>query len=173
MAFKMSGILRFFKLLKESELTPKSRELASKEVKKCKWRIATQGMKRGCYDFFSPENKAKVARYASENCVTASLHHFKQTGEFNNLKESTVGGWFKQYQSELQPAAGKSSTGAACVKKLFEKKWGRPLLLYHKQKFAKKLSWLWSNPRKMWKFFTTNIKQYTVVWVFSHCLVYC
>ena len=74
---KMSGILRFFKPLKESELTPKSKELASKEVKKCKERTATLGMKRGSYDFFSPENKAKVTKYALESGVTASLHHFK------------------------------------------------------------------------------------------------
>ena len=107
---KMSGILRFFKPLKESELTPKLRELASKEVKKCKERTATLGMKRGRYDFFSPENKAKVAKYALENDVTASLHHFKQTGEFNNLKESTVRGCVKQYRSELRPAASESST---------------------------------------------------------------
>ena len=123
MAFKMSGILRFFKLLKENELNPKSRELASEQIEKCKERTATLGMKRGCYDFFSPKNKAKVAKYASENGVTA-LHHFKQAGEFNNLKESTVHGWVKQYQSELRPAAGKSSTGTAFVKKLFLKEVG-------------------------------------------------
>ena len=52
-------------------------------------------MKRGCYDFFSPENKSKVAKYAAENGVTASLHHFKQTDKFNYLKESTVHGWVK------------------------------------------------------------------------------
>ena len=80
-------------------------------------------MKRGRYDFFSPKNKAKVAKYAAENSVTASLHHFKQTGEFNNLKESTVRGWVKQYRSELRPAAGESSTGTACVKKLAEDLW--------------------------------------------------
>ena len=49
-------------------------------------------MKRGRYDIFSPEDKVKAAKYAVENGVTASLHHFKQTGEFNNLKESTVRG---------------------------------------------------------------------------------
>ena len=116
-------------MLKDSELTPKSRELASKEVKKSEERTATLGMKRGNYDFSSPENKAKVAKYAVENGVTASLHHFKQIGKFNNLKESTVRGWVKQYLSELRPAAGESSTGTACVKKLCEKKWERPLLI--------------------------------------------
>ena len=44
MALKMSGILRFFKPLKESELNPKSRELAYKEVKKCEERTGTPGI---------------------------------------------------------------------------------------------------------------------------------
>ena len=47
---KMSNILRFFKPLKESDLTPKSRESASKEVKKCEERTATVGIKRGPCD---------------------------------------------------------------------------------------------------------------------------
>ena len=33
----------------------------------------------------------------------------------------------------------------------------------HVQKFTKKLSWLWSNPWKTWKFFTANNKQYMVI----------
>ena len=83
---------------------------------------------RGCYEFCSPENKAKIAKYASENGITASLRHFKLTSEFNNLKESTVRGWVKQYRNELPRAAGESSsgtsTGAGSVKKLCEKKTG-------------------------------------------------
>ena len=129
----MSGIFRYFKRLKENELTPKSRELAYKEVKKCEERTAAGGMKRGRYEFCSPTNKAKVAKYASENGVTASLRHFKQTNEFNNLKESTVRGWVKQYRNELPRAAGELSsetpTGAGIVEKLCEKKRGRPLLI--------------------------------------------
>ena len=129
----MSGILRYFKRLKENELTPKSRELAYKEVKKCEERTAAGGMKRGRYEFCSPTNKAKVAKYASENGVTASLRHFKQTNEFNNLKESTVRGWVKQYRNELPRAAGELSsetpTGAGIVENLCEKKRGRPLLI--------------------------------------------
>ena len=42
--------------------------------------------KKGTLRFFSPENKAEVAKYALKNDPTASQHHFKQTGEFNNLK---------------------------------------------------------------------------------------
>jgi len=96
----MSGILKYFKYfkpLKDSELTPKSRELTSNEVKKCKERSAIVGIKRGHYNFFSPENKAKVAKYTLENGVTALLCHFKQASNFINLKESTVCGWVKQY----------------------------------------------------------------------------
>ena len=79
--------------------------------------------------FFSPENKTKVTKCASENGVTASLHHFKQTSEFNTLKENTVHGWVKQYWSELQPAAGELSTGTVCAKKLCNMKQERPLLI--------------------------------------------
>ena len=73
------------------------------------------GMKRGCYNFFSPENKAKVAKYASEYGVTASLHHFKQTGECNYLQESTIYGWVKHYQSEFQLTACELSTRTAYI----------------------------------------------------------
>jgi len=71
----MLGILKYFKPLKDSELTTKSRELASNEVKKCKERSATVGIKRGYYNFFSPENKAQVAKHTLENGMTASLCH--------------------------------------------------------------------------------------------------
>ena len=43
--------------------------MASKEVKKCEDRTGTLAMRRGCYDFFLPENKAKVAKYALENGI--------------------------------------------------------------------------------------------------------
>ena len=36
--------------------------------------------------------------------VTASLQHFKQSGEFSNFKESTVHGWVKYYRNELVAA---------------------------------------------------------------------
>ena len=126
----MSGILRYFKWLKENKLTPKSRELTLKEVKKCEERTEVREKKRGHYEFFSPTNKAKVAKYASENGVTASLRHYKQINEFDNLKESTVWGWVTQYRNELPHVAGElTPTGAGIVEKLCEKKQGRPLLI--------------------------------------------
>ena len=48
---------------------------------------------RECYGLFSPKKKAKVNKYTLENGVTALLYHFKQTGGFNNLKESIVCEW--------------------------------------------------------------------------------
>ena len=90
------------------------RELADKEVtrevKKLDERMVAVGMKRGNYEFYTVEKKAKVAKYAAEHGVTASLRHFKQSGKFSNLKESNVGRWVKYYRNELV-AAGMSSTG--------------------------------------------------------------
>ena len=73
----MAGILKFFKPLKGGELTQKSRELADKEValevKKLDEKIVAVGMKRGNYEFYTPQNKVKVAKYAAEYGVTSSL----------------------------------------------------------------------------------------------------
>ena len=63
--------------LKGGELTQKSRELADKEValevKKLDEKIVAVGMKRGNYEFYTPQNKVKVAKYAAEYGVTSSL----------------------------------------------------------------------------------------------------
>ena len=45
---------------------------------------------RGEYKKVSAEDKAKVADYASKNSVSAAIRHFKHTGSFEDLKESTV-----------------------------------------------------------------------------------
>jgi len=66
------GILKYFKPLKDGELTPKARKMAVNEVKKCE-RVAPTGQKRGHYDFVSGDNKLKVAKYASDKGVTESL----------------------------------------------------------------------------------------------------
>ena len=49
----------------------------------------------------SAGDKARVAEYASKNGVLAAIGHFKQTGEFANLKESTVRGWKSTYFMKL------------------------------------------------------------------------
>ena len=92
-----------------------------KEIKKIEDLLQRTGSKRGHYSFISVENKAKIAKYASEHGVTALLRHFKQTGEFTELKESTVHGWVTVYQGQL---AMRSREVTA-----FPGKRGRPLLL--------------------------------------------
>lgn len=81
-------------------------------------RTVAVGMKRGNYEFYTSEKKAKVAKYAAEHGVIASPQHFKWSGEFSNLKESTVRGWVKYYCNEL-PAAGMNGS---TVNELIEKK---------------------------------------------------
>ena len=71
------------------------------------------------------ELKAKVAKYAAENGVSASLRHFKSAQELD-LKESNVRGWVTTYQKRLYSLRkeGKPLT----VSVLSEKSRGRPLL---------------------------------------------
>ena len=53
------------------------------------------------YGIFSAKGKAIIAKYASENGVTALLKYFKRTRKFTDLKEPTVRGWIKAYRLEL------------------------------------------------------------------------
>ena len=70
-------------------------------------------------------DKAKIAKYASENGFTVSLKYFKRTGEFTELKEPTVHGWVKAYRCELPSL----EASVASVPELPEKQRGRLLLL--------------------------------------------
>ena len=71
----------------------------------------------------------KVAKYAAEYGVTLSLRHFKESGEFSNLKKSTVRGWVKHYRKELVATRVNLTGHVAGVSELPEKKRGRPLLV--------------------------------------------
>ena len=51
----------------------------------------------------------------------ASMRYFKRTGEFTNLKESTVRGWVSTYRSKLAVEPE--------ITELPEEQRGRPLLL--------------------------------------------
>ena len=62
-------------------------------------KVASAGKKRGSYAKILEELKAKVAKYATENGVSASLKHFKSAQELD-LKESTVRGWVTTYHSK-------------------------------------------------------------------------
>ena len=48
---------------------------------------------------FSNEAKLVIARYAAENGITASLHHF--ASRFPDLQESSIRTWRSLYQTEL------------------------------------------------------------------------
>ena len=89
-------------------------------------KVASAGKKRGSYATTSEELKAKVAKYAAENGVSASLRHFKSAQELD-LKESTVRGWVTTYQNRLDSLCkeGKPLT----VSVLSEKSRDRPLLI--------------------------------------------
>ena len=54
---------------------------------------------KGSYVKFFNEAKLTIARYAAENGIVASLHHF--TCCFPNLKESSIRMWRNSYQTEL------------------------------------------------------------------------
>ena len=95
---------------------------AQKEMEK----IAKAGQKRGAYATISEELKAKVAKYAAENGVSASLRHFRSSKELD-LKESTVRGWVTAYQKKLESLRKEGKEVSVSV--LSEKQRGRPLLL--------------------------------------------
>ena len=57
--------------------------------------------KRGAYEKITPENKAKIAKYAAENGISAAIRHFNKQQAFHNLKESAVRGRKKAYCEEL------------------------------------------------------------------------
>ena len=78
--------------------------------------------KRGAYEKIAPDNKAKIAKYAAENGITAAIRHFSKQQAFHNLKESTVRGWKKAYCEEL----GRRKAAEDRVPK---KNVGRPLML--------------------------------------------
>ena len=75
----------------------------------------------------TPEDKFKVAKYASKNSVSAAIRHFKRTVTFTGLKENTVSGWKHAYCSKIE-FARKRGADLEPIKVLPEKRRGRPLL---------------------------------------------
>ena len=49
--------------------------------------------KRGNYEHLSTRDKAKIAKYAAENGVTAAIRHFSKVFTGRLLKESSVRTW--------------------------------------------------------------------------------
>ena len=85
------------------------------------------GKKRGGYTRLSQEDKAKVAKYASENGISKARKYFKEM----NLKETSVRDWKKAYEKALKSKCASSTPGEASVviKTLPSKQRGRPPLL--------------------------------------------
>ena len=82
--------------------------------------------KRGSYSKISPEDKATIGRYASENGVTKALQRFKE----KEWKESSVRDWKKAYELALWEKRKSTKPGeAVTVSSLDGKKRGRPPLL--------------------------------------------
>ena len=74
----------------------------------------------------SPEEKATIAKYASDHGVSKALKHFKE----KQLKESSVRDWLKLYRLELQrKSKAKVPDQQMSVKCLPSKTLGRPPIL--------------------------------------------
>ena len=83
--------------------------------------------KRGTYNHFTPEEKARIGKRAAEHSVTATIRYFSKVFPDCLLKESTVRTWKKKF---LQETARKKRAGEdMTVKEIADKKRGRPLLL--------------------------------------------
>ena len=83
--------------------------------------------KRGMYDHFTPEEKARIGKRAAEHSVTATIRYFSKLLPGRLLKESTVRTWKKKFLQEIarMKKAGEDMT----VNEIADKKRGRPLLL--------------------------------------------
>ena len=71
---------------------------ANNEVKD----VLSRGSKQALYFKTTPEMKAVIAKYASENGIVSTMRHFEKQFAPNSLKESTICGWKNLYQTELE-----------------------------------------------------------------------
>ena len=88
------------------------------------------GKKRGKYNNYTPEDRARIGKYAAENGATrAALHFSKVLGL--DINESTARKFKSEYCQEFSKMVRCSGEGvaAATVKSLPTKPQGRPLLL--------------------------------------------
>ena len=83
--------------------------------------VTATGRKRK-HTHFTPEQHAKIAKYAVHCSNTAATRHFSQ--EFPTLGESTVRVFKKQYQEETKKKGTEEE-----ISSLPKKKRGRPLIL--------------------------------------------
>ena len=110
-------------------MRPSAIQSANEEVEK---EVKGEGKKRGCYQFYTSEERATVAKKALEIGVTRAIKHFQKNPSFNNrtLKESTVRTWVNLYTKELKVhVKSREVSGTVNIVELPAKRRGRPLLL--------------------------------------------
>ena len=90
---------------------------------------SSESKKRGPYSkSFSPQVKAEIGRYATENGVASTLRRY--VSNYPDLKESTVRTWRNVYSQELKKRVRSGTeTVATSIQQLPSKKRGRPYLL--------------------------------------------
>lgn len=83
--------------------------------------------KRGVYNTYTAEFRAKVARYALENGDARAVRHFSNSTEVKRpLNESVVRNWRQKWLSARDASPNPSSAGPSTIE---TKSRGRPLLL--------------------------------------------
>ena len=82
--------------------------------------------KRGKYQHYSAEKRAKIGKYASENGNSKAINHFKE--ELPTLRESTVRTFKQAYQKRLREEKKKGNTDVTVIATLSDTR-GRPSIL--------------------------------------------
>ena len=75
--------------------------------------VTSAARKRGKYQLYSAETRAKIGKYASENGNSKAMNHFKE--EFPTLKESTVRTFKQAYEKSLREENKKGNTDATVI----------------------------------------------------------
>lgn len=86
----------------------------------------TSTSKRGTYQTFTADEKARIEKRDAENGVIATVRYFSKVFPGRSLKENSVRTWRTKY---LQEIAARRAEEESSVKELASKKTGRPLLL--------------------------------------------
>ena len=95
---------------------------------------ATEKVSRGKYNSYTPQQRAKIGKYAAENGPTRAAKHFTATWGIQ-INESTARRFKSEYLNKLDEAIksakgeGSTSNTVVAVDKLEIKQKGRPLLL--------------------------------------------
>ena len=81
-----------------------------------------ENKKRGSYNKYSPQEKAKISNFAVQHGTSAALRHFKE--DFPGLKWTTVNDWKEAMIKQM-----KKNHSSEPILKLQEKRRGRPCIL--------------------------------------------